>query len=345
MSQEIAIIVIAIVAGFAGVVYFIHHKLSAKKEDSEALKYVTEWMKQMQSSFENRLDQNTKTLHQQLAENREAMDKRLTEAARVIGNMQKEMGGLSSVMGPMRDLLSAPKTRGNFGEMILEELLRQNLPHTSFRMQYKFKSGETVDAIIILDGLMLCIDSKFPMENFKAIFGAATDDDRAAFEKNFVRDVKKHIDDISKKYILPQEQTYDFALMYIPSEAVYYEILRNDTLMEHARGKRVSLVSPQAMYYYLYIVAQALKGQKINEMAKEVLKYFSAIKQESGKFGRELEVLSRHITNAKNSLDGVNNSYGKLNEKVERAAELQAVETKIVAEALPVGAKEEALKN
>lgn len=334
MNAEILLILAVIAVGFAGLAYLIHQKTGAgKAQDSETLHMVTEWMKEMRSSFENRLDKNTTELNT-----------RLDRAAQLIGHLQKELGTVNEFNRSMRDFLATPKTRGNFGELILEELLRQHLPQASFQMQYKFTSGETVDAIIKLDGNILCVDSKFPMENFKAIYSATDEAARLGYEKNFVRDVKKHIDDIAKKYILPQEHTYDFALMYVPAEAVYYEILRNDVIMEHAKDKRVSLVSPQAMYYYLHIVAQALKGQKVNEMAREVMKYFSAIRQESSKFSRELEVLSRHVTNAKNQIDNVNNSFGKLSEKVERAAELQAVETKTIEAALPDSPQSEVLK-
>src|SRR3989344_705336 len=333
MSNEILLILGVIIVSFAGLAFFVHKKFEGESRDSEAIKMVTEWMKEMRGSLENRLDKNTTELNT-----------RLDKAAALIGGLQKELGSVNEFNRSMRDFLSAPKTRGNFSETMLEQLLSQHLPHSSFKMQYKFKSGETVDAMIELDGRILCIDSKFPLENFNAIHSAATDTDRIVYEKSFVRDVKKHIDDIAKKYILPQGRTYDFALMYVPSEAVYYEILRNDAVMEHARIKQISLVSPQAMYYYIHIVAQALKGQKVNAMAMEVMKYFSAIKTEAGKFGRELDVLSRHITNAKSSLDGVNNSFGKLNEKVERASELQAIETKVIEESLP-GSSDKILEN
>src|SRR3989344_7768573 len=323
MNQDIITIIIAILVGFGGLAYLINKK-GEKKDDSEALKVVTEWMKQMQSSVEKRLDNNASELNQ-----------RLDKASAVISVLSKEMGSFSEIGRNMRELLAAPKTRGNFGELILEELLKQHMPSGSFKMQYKFKNGETVDAIIMLDGNILCIDSKFPMENFRAILSAESEEDRIGFEKNFVRDVKKHIDDISKKYILPQEKTYDFALMYVPAEAVYYEIIRNDNIMEYAKGRRVFLISPQAMYHYIHVLAQALRGRRVNEMAQQVLTYFAAIKQETVKFGESLSVLSRHVTNAKNAMDSVNSGFLKLSDKVERAAELQAIETKVTGESLP----------
>ena len=323
MSQEIVIILAVLVLGFVGLGVLMTRK-PKDNSDTEALKVVTDWMKQMQTSVETRLDKNTSDLNQ-----------RLDRAAQIIGSLQKEMGSITEVGRNMRELLAAPKTRGNFGEFILEELLRQYLPSTSFQMQYKFKNGETVDAIIKLDGNILCIDSKFPMENFKAVYNATSDEERQGLEKNFVRDVKKHIDDIAKKYILPQEKTYDFALMYVPAEAVYYEILRNDVIMDYAKGKRVFLISPQAMYHYIHVLAQALRGRRVNEMAQQVLTYFAAIKQETIKLGRDLDVSYRHVTNAKNAMDSVNSGFLKLSDKVERAAELQAIETKVTGESLP----------
>ena len=320
MSQELIIILIAIAAGFAGVGYFINQKLGSNKQDSETMKVFTEWMK----TFDNRLDKNSNELNQ-----------RLDKAAQVIGSLQRELGSVNEFNRSMREFLAAPKTRGNFGEMILEELLRQHLPGGSFKMQYKFKNGETVDAVVLLDGNILCIDSKFPLENFKAMFNAESEEARLTFDKNFTRDVKKHIDDIAKKYILPQEKTYDFALMYVPAESVYYEILRKDELMEYAKGKRVFLISPQAMYHYIHVLAQALRGRKVNELAQQVLSYFASIKQETLKLGRDLEISYRHVNNAKNAMDSVNNGFLKLSDKVERAAELQAIEAKVAEEVLP----------
>lgn len=328
MSSQVIIIAGAILAGFAGVIWFLNYKLGGNK-DSEALKVVTQWMQQMQTSFETRLDKNTSELNQ-----------RLDRAAQIIGHLQKELGSVGEFNRSMREFLATPKLRGNFGELILEELLKQHLPSSNYVMQYKFKNGETVDAAIQLDGSILCIDSKFPMENFKAAYTANSEEERLGFEKNFARDVKKHIDDIAKKYILPQEKTYDFALMYVPAEAIYYEILRNDSLMEHAKGKKIFLVSPQAMYHYISVLAQALRGRKINDMAKQVLQYFAAIKQETTKLGRDLEVTYRHINNAKNGMDGVNSGFAKLQDKVERASELQSIETKETATILPETAVE-----
>src|SRR5206468_9986502 len=134
-----------------------------------------------------------------------------------------QMNEIGRNMRELQEFLKSPKLRGNIGEQVLKDLISQIFPKNSFYLQHQFKSGDKVDAAIKTDAGILPIDSKFPMENFQKFNKSQTDEEKVHYQKEFARDVKKHIDAISKKYILPEEGTMDFALMYVPSESVYYE--------------------------------------------------------------------------------------------------------------------------
>ena len=149
------------------------------------------------------------------------------------------------------------------------------------------------------------------------------EEDQIAFRKSFFRDVKKHVDAIARKYILPNEGTMDFALMYVPMESIFQEIVNEPEIQEYARGRKVLITSPNSFYHYLTIINNSLKGTQINEMAKQLQRIIAAIKQESDKFSGNLSVLTKHVTNAKNTADSINEDFRKLASKIESAHGLQ----------------------
>ena len=161
------------------------------------------------------------------------------------------------------------------------------------------------------------------MENFRLYKEAKTDDAADGLKKTFLKDVKKRVDEIHKKYILPQENTFDFALMYIPSEGVFSEVLDDNATLSYAREKKVYFVSPNTLYHHLQIILLSLKGQKINEAAQHILAMISGIRQESDKFGRNLEVLGNHIKNAGNTMGTVTNDFVKLKTSITNASSLK----------------------
>lgn len=257
-----------------------------------------------------------------LNQNIQGMHSRLDNAARVINAVNKELGQVQEIGRSMRDLqqfLQSPKLRGNIGEQVLRDLLAQNFPQAYFEMQYKFKTGEVVDALLKTDNGFIGIDAKFPLVNFDQLVRANTETDQLNYRKLFQRDVKKHIADIAKKYILPEEGTVNFALMYIPSEAIYYEIIRDDDeLMPYAQVNKILLVSPNSFYYFLKVLLIGMQGKKIEEQAKAILTSLQGIQKDSDKFARELEVLTTHLTNAKAALDRVSNQYQQLDTKIDQ---------------------------
>ncbi len=324
MDLQTLIIIIAVVLGFGIIVLFRQlQELKEKNSDSESTKVLTEWLKGMQSS----VDKSTETMQQRLDATNKAINERLDNAARVIAGVGKEVGQMSEIGRSMKDLqdfLRSPKLRGNIGEQVLKELLGQFLPKESFHLQFRFRSGEIVDAAIKTESGVIPIDSKFPMENFQNMMKVETEAERKVFEKDFTRDVKKHIDDIARKYILPEEGTIDYALMYVPSEPVYYEMMSNiPELSDYAHKKRVLPVSPSTFYAYMRAILMSFEGRKIEERARAILGALRGIKGESEKFGEALGVLTKHINNAKNTSDLVNSRYLTLNSKIETAQGLK----------------------
>ena len=254
-----------------------------------------------------------------LQENSRQFNERLDTAARVIGDLKHSLGEMSEIGRGIRSLqefLQSPKLRGNIGEQVLTDMIGQTFPKNSFHLQYSFKSGVKVDAVLKTDAGLLCIDSKFPMENFNAMHKGETELDRTRAKREFMADVKKHVNDISKKYILPEEGTMDFALMYIPSEAVYYEIVNMNELMEFARKQRVYPVSPNTLYAHLQVLLLSFQGKDLEQKSKQVFQLLRAIQKDYGKVEENLGVLGRHITNAHNSMSSVSSAFGLMGQKL-----------------------------
>lgn len=270
-------------------------------------------------------------MDKRLDSNNQEMNSRLNSAAQAFASVQKSLGEMSEIGRNMKDLqefLNSPKIRGNIGEQVLKELLGQFLPKGTYKIQFRFKTGSIVDAVIITEAGIIPIDSKFPMGNFKKMHSTDDPKEKKLFEKEFLSDVKKHIDNISSKYILTQEGTIDFALMYIPSESVYYEIVNNESLYEHATKKRVLAVSPMTFYAFLKSILIGFEGQKISQQAHKILANLRSIQQEYEKANENIETLGRHITNSYNMMTQVSTSIGKLGQQIKTTNELGEVEEK-----------------
>src|SRR4030043_2007118 len=231
------IVLVVLIAGLVIIGFLINKKLSDISEKQKPSDELLEIIKMLQSGSK----EDRKVLLDSLQKNTQSMNERLDNAARVISQVQRNIGEMSEIGRGMKDLqefLRSPKLRGNIGEQVLKELLGQFLPKSSFNLQYTFKSGEKVDAPIKTSAGIIPVDSKFPMENFRKMVGAQNEAEKKTAEKEFVRDVKKHIDDIANKYILTEEGTIDYALMYLPSETVYYEVVNNIELFDYGGKKK-----------------------------------------------------------------------------------------------------------
>lgn len=328
MQKEFVLLIVLLIVGFGILIYFLKKwlsELSEKQKPSEELMTV---IKMLQTGSK----EDRKVLLESLQQNTQALNQRLDNAARVIGLVQKNIGEMSEIgrgMKELQDFLKSPKLRGNIGEQILKELLGQMLPKQSFHLQYTFKSGATVDAAIKTGNGIIPIDSKFPMENFRKMSNVKDDVERKLFSKDFASDVKKHIDDISRKYILTEEGTIDYALMYIPSESVYYEIVNNPSLFDYSGAKRVLPVSPMTFYAYMKAILMSFEGQKIEKQAKQILQTIRAVQKDYVKVEDNLGVLGRHLNNAYNQMSNVLSSFTLLGQKLSSAQTLdETKETK-----------------
>ena len=299
-SLFILIIISIVLSGIGATVYFIRRELKGKKEEELPWSFLKQDIEALRKSFGDGFSQ----LAQELG--------RVQEIGRTLRDFQ--------------DFLRSPKSRGGVGEQVLKDLLSEVLPKNNFQFQYQFRGGEIVDAIVKTKQGLIPIDSKFPMESFQRCLRAKSEE-KERCQKEFNRDIKKHIDDISRKYILPEEGTLDYAVMYVPAESIFSEITVNQPeLLEHAHNKKIMLVSPNTFYYFLKIIMVGLEGAKIEEASRKILGGLKAIQQESVKFGDELSVLTGHIDNAKKASERVSNRYQRLEGRIDNLELLESEE-------------------
>ena len=274
---------------------------------------VSQQLAQVGATVSQRLHENA----QLLQETQRALGQRLDSTAQAVGAVHRSLGTLEEAnrrifeigkeLSSLQQILRAPKLRGGLGELLLEDLLAQILPADHFVTQHTFRSGYKVDAVIRLGAGLVPVDAKFPLENFRRIVEASTDDERRTVRRAFVTDVKRHVDSVATKYILPDEATFDFALMYIPAENVYYEIIVKDDvagevhIAEYAMSRRVIPVSPGSFYAYLQAIVLGLRGLRIEERAQEIMAELSRLRGDFDRFREEFRVVGRHLSNASNS--------------------------------------------
>jgi DNA recombination protein RmuC len=230
-----------------------------------------------------------------------------------IGEVQEQGRGLSQATQSLEAILGGAKTRGLLGEVTLQRLLEDSLPSSQYAMQYRFSSGEAADAVIFLrDDKLMAIDSKFPLDAFRRI-GAEGDEARRAFAAA----VKGHADSIAKKYIVPNEGTLDVALMFVPSESVYGEMLNTEDgkgqqIDAYCRGRNVVAVSPNTLYAHLCVIAMGLRGMQIEENAKRLQGNLDGVQKHLQTFAEVFEKLGTHLRNAQQS-------YSEADKRFERA--------------------------
>lgn len=343
-------IIVVLVIGISSILYFINKKLQGfehQKDDERVIK-----LEQNIDNLSKSVSEQKQLFYNQLSSTTEQINKQLHNNARLLQESQKNIGsrldhaskayvGVTSKLtqleeankriydvgkdiSSLQEILRSPKLRGALGELFLGDLLAQILPNKNFKLQHIFKSREVVDAIIQLrDGVIIPIDAKFPLENFKKMIEADEPDQRK-HKKEFSKDVKKRIDEIATKYILPDEGTLDFALMYIPAENVYYEIIIKDEegegLMTYALDKRVIPVSPNSFYSYLQTILLGLKGMEVESSAKEILNHLGRLRGDFDKFSEQYRVLGGHLTHANKSFTEGEKRLEKFDDKLEMAS-------------------------
>jgi DNA recombination protein RmuC len=237
----------------------------------------------------------------------------ISQIQRQLGEVQEAGKQMSQTAQTLEGILGGAKSRGSLGEVTLERLLEDSLPSSQYATQYRFSSGEAADAVIKLrDKKLMAIDSKFPLDAYRRI---STEGDEA--RRAFVTAVKGHADAITKKYIVPDEGTLDVALMFVPSESVYYELLmtadsKGHTLDAYCRDKRVIAVSPNTLYAHLCVIAMGMRGMQIEENAKRLYASLSGMEKQMKMFTEVFEKLGTHLKNAQQS-------YGEADKRFEKA--------------------------
>jgi DNA recombination protein RmuC len=278
---------------------------SSRKELSESLSLLSvslqDRVERLQSSNESRLEDIRKNVETKLIENMDrnvSVVKEMTEQLTNLRGTAQRIVEISQDINQLSTILQSPKLRGNIGEFQLENMLKQILPLEHFQMQAQL--GEVrVDAAIYLKEGVLCIDSKFPLENFRRMNEPnLREEEKRKYSRDFAQDVRKHVDSIAAKYIVP-DTTLDFAFMFIPAESVYYEVLLNTELHEYALKKKVIPVSPNSLYAFLQTVAIGLRGMKIEQEARRIEQLLLSLKKDFDSFKDRFRLIGRHLDNAK----------------------------------------------
>ncbi len=275
-------------------------------------------------------------MNEQLERSRQASERAtLTVSQQVQSftqNMTQIQEGMKRVhesvkdVSSFQDMLRSPKLRGIWGEQSLEASLNQYFSKDNYEIQHYFKSGEAVDAVLKLPNeLLLPIDSKFNWENFQKMVNSQNDMDKEVSRKAFYSDVKKKVDEIAAKYLLPSEGTTDLALMYVPAETVYYEIINNIKdvdIPNYARGKKIFLVSPNTFALSVSAIRHWFKDFEFNKQTKNIMKRLDVVIKDSGKLADDFRKLGNHISNAKSSYDDSEKRLSLMVDRVKNVIEI-----------------------
>jgi DNA recombination protein RmuC len=302
-------------------------------------------------SVDRRFDELSRAVSERVG----AVEGRLVEGQRdvaaTLGDVREKMGRvfessqkverLAGDMTRLEDLLKPPKIRGNLGETFLEQTLREALPPGVWEMRHAFADGTVVDAVVHVGGRLVPVDSKFPLENFRRAREAADETERRRARRDFAGDVRRHVEAIRTKYIRPFDGTFDFALMYVPAEAVYCEIVSDEeapSLTDYAAERRVILVSPSLLYVYLATVAIGLRGMELEKSAHEILGRLAELEKQWEKVEGPFEVLGTHLRNSQTKYEETGRALERFGERLTTIAEREApesVEADVEARPLP----------
>ncbi len=297
------------------VTYFLTRRGSSATPDNADLKdHLQVRLDHISTKLDKRLQENVSAMN----ESKSFLANRVSGAERAVRDVTATLSKLEHATAALKtstdeissfqNLLKSPKVRGSFGEVLLGNLLSDVLPHDRYATQYTFGSNEIADAIIRLqDGYIVAIDAKFPLSNYEAYAREEDRDTKARLRTGVVRDIKKHVSDIARKYISPEEHTLDYAFMYIPVEGVYYETMvqpiDGDSVWDFCLANHVVPVSPNSFLAYLQTILVGLRGMKIEQQAREILINVSQVQRDFRQFGEDFAMVGKHITNAKNRFD------------------------------------------
>jgi len=323
MTDLLFILIILLVGGVGTtILIFWLRKSKIDKIQTDAIRdlerRLTDLMINQLKEIRGSVDGTSQAMHQQIS----SFTKETVQIREELKQVQETMKGISS----FQEIFRSPKLRGQWGEASLEQILAEYFPPEFYKKQHLFSTGEQVDAILKLpNGKLLPIDAKFPFENFVRMMESNIDAEKRVFRKKFIDDVKFKINDIASKYILPPENTVDFALMYIPAEAVFYEImfnLKEEDIANYARSKKVVLASPNTIYLTLRTIVDWFRDTQISRQTQEILKRLNRIQQDSQKLMEDFRKLGGHLRNALSSYDNSEKRLSLFTDRVEKLTEV-----------------------
>ena len=320
MSIIFAILLVALGVAIAlGIFYSIGKKrapgegnqglLLLQNQLGESFRIFQQQMKEMRDEFQQSNQNMQQHVQYQFGESAKII-KEITQELVKVGEGQKQVMSVTDQLKNLQDILKNPKQRGVLGEYYLKTLLENVMPPGGFQMQYPFKDGTIVDAVVFVKDKIIPIDSKFSLENYNRIIHENDPQERERYEKLFKQDLKMRIDETSK-YVKPDEGTMDFAFMFIPAEAIYYDLLINQVgtvktntrdLIEYAFSQKVIIVSPTSFLAYLQTVLQGLRALQIEESAKEIRKNVEQL-------GRHIQAYEDHFLKVGKNIGATVNAY------------------------------------
>ncbi len=343
MEQTILFVLLgAVIFGFGAILFVLNNKLKELKNQS-AVEMVKSDITELSRGINNLQQVVGDKIERNNISMQSSMQKQLSESAKLVTDVTQRLAKLDETnrrvvdvadeLKTLQNVLQNPKQRGVFGEYYLESVLDNILPSKNYQMQYKFKDGEIVDAVVFLDrGQILSIDSKFSLENYNRMVGEDKKPEREKLLAKVRADLKNRIDETSK-YIRPSENTMDFAFMFIPSESLYYDLLIGDVgtgssardLIEYAfRDKRVIIVSPTSFMAYLQTVLQGLRSLQIEEQAKDIQIRVGKLGQHIGKFDDYMNKLGRSLGQTVGHFNDAHKELGKVDKDVIKIAGTEA---------------------
>ncbi|MDD5340871.1 MAG: DNA recombination protein RmuC [Patescibacteria group bacterium] len=323
MEIFLVIILILVIAGFAAV-FFMLNKVSGGKRDDQAMLMLQNQINEIQKSLGDGLANTHQTIQQQFGQSAKIISE-VTDKLTKLGETNKQIVSFAEQMQGLENILTNPKQRGILGEYFLDTLLKNVLPPASYQMQYKFKDGEIVDAVIFVKDKIIPIDSKFSLENYNKIVEEKDAVARERLEKQFKQDLKNRIDETAK-YIRPSEKTMDFAFMFIPSEGIYYDLLINQVgavkvntrdLIEYAfKDKHVIITSPTSFFAYLQTVLQGLKALQIEKSAQEIRERVEDLQKHLMAYDQYMQKMGDNLSTTVNMYNTAYKEFKKVDKDV-----------------------------
>jgi len=285
-----------------------------ERERAESVRLMTSQLGEAVDRFHARLGsfgtEMNESLTRQMTASQKTLGDGISNAAKVFGAVREQLGQVTEIaarmeqlghgIGELESILKVPKLRGLFGERALEELLRQALPRAAWEIQYRFSDGRTVDAVVRVGDRIVPVDAKFPLESYRRLTAAGEEVERRLAEREFAASVKRRVDEIAERYIRPGQGTYDFALMFVPAEGVYGELVSGSAgeIFDFAVGRRVLPVSPSTLFAYLSTVATGLRGLEVEENAQQILRGIGAVEEQLERLDGDFDTLGKHLHNA-----------------------------------------------